>query len=93
MVALARACQQYGRFREARQLLEAAGAHGELLALCVFQGDFPGLQEHARQVRRGPQGTCACKLLLRARNAAQMLPLSTHRRGATWSGWRTSWWR
>lgn len=50
MVALARACQQYGRFRDARRLLEAAGAHGEFLALCVFQGDFVGLQDHARQV-------------------------------------------
>lgn len=57
MVALARACQQYGRFREARQLLGAAGAHGELMALCVFQGDFPGLQEHARQVGGG---SCWC---------------------------------
>ncbi|PSC69692.1 Transducin WD40 repeat-like superfamily [Micractinium conductrix] len=52
MVALARSCQQYGRFRDARTLLEAAGAHGELLALCVFQGDFQGLQAHARQAGR-----------------------------------------
>ena len=56
MVALARSCQQYGRFRDARTLLEAAGAHGELLALCVFQGDFQGLQAHARQVRRAGAG-------------------------------------
>ena len=54
MVALARACLQYGRFRDARALLSAAGAQGELLSLCVFQGDFLGLQEHARQVRLGP---------------------------------------
>jgi hypothetical protein len=65
MVALAHICQQYGRFRDARQLLEAAGAHGELLALCVFQGDFPGLQAHARQVCASaaccsPCSACIC---------------------------------
>jgi hypothetical protein len=50
MVALARTCQQYGRFRDARALLEGAGAQGELMALCVFQGDFAGLQDLARKV-------------------------------------------
>jgi len=51
MVALARSCLQYGRFSDARTLLSAAGAQGELLSLCVFQGDFLGLQDYARQVR------------------------------------------
>lgn len=50
-MALARSCLQYGRFSDARTLLSAAGAQGELLSLCVFQGDFLGLQDYARQVR------------------------------------------
>eukprot|EP00887_Chlorella_sp_A99_P003020 scaffold9.g3020.t1 len=48
MVAVARACEQYGRFADARALLQAAGAWNELLALCVFQGDFMGLQHYGR---------------------------------------------
>ena len=48
MVAVARACAAHGRFRDARALLEAAGAWGELLALCVVQGDFAGMQAAAR---------------------------------------------
>lgn len=51
LVGLARACQAHGRFVLARRLLEAAGAWNELLALCVFQGDFMGLQSYARLVR------------------------------------------
>ncbi len=49
-MALARACQAHGRFQLARRLLEGAGAWNELLALCVFQGDFMGLQHYARLV-------------------------------------------
>lgn len=64
MVALARSCLQYGRFSDARTLLSAAGAQGELLSLCVFQGDFLGLQDYARQVslgaRAGQGGQAAC---------------------------------
>lgn len=56
MVALARSCLQYGRFGDARTLLSAAGAQGELLSLCVFQGDFLGLQDYARQVRGAATG-------------------------------------
>ncbi|GAB4816914.1 hypothetical protein N2152v2_003960 [Parachlorella kessleri] len=48
LVALARACQAHGRFVLARRLLEGAGAWNELLALCVFQADFMGLQHYAR---------------------------------------------
>lgn len=47
MVVLARACQLHGRFKHARILLESAGAWRELLSLCVFQGDFEGLQRYA----------------------------------------------
>ena len=46
---------QYGRFGDARLLLEAAGARNELLALCVFQGDFIGLQAYGRQAGRDVQ--------------------------------------
>lgn len=49
MVVLARACQLHGRFKQTRLLLEAAGAWRELLSLCVFQGDFEGLQRYASQ--------------------------------------------
>lgn len=47
MVVLARSCELHGRFKQARILLEAAGAWRELLSLCVFQGDFEGLQRYA----------------------------------------------
>ena len=97
MVALARTCQQYGRFRDARQLLEAAGAHGELLALCVFQGDFPGLQAHARQVRAAPPAAALVLLWYALLWCAEpdcciefVALLIRCRRGAMWSGWRTS---
>lgn len=59
MVALARSCQQYGRFIEARRLLEAAGAHSELLALCVFQGDFQALTQLGREVGHAGGGLAA----------------------------------
>lgn len=107
MVALARTCQQYGRFRDARALLQAAGAHGELLALCVFQGDFPGLQGAARAVRAeaeawapatvGLRGARTCRMSQRLH--AALAPLTLHpappplrcRRGAMWAAWPTSW--
>lgn len=47
MVVLARSCELHGRFKQARILFEAAGAWRELLSLCVFQGDFEGLQRYA----------------------------------------------
>jgi len=43
MVALARSCQQYGKFKASKRLLELAGAWAELMSLCVFQADFIGL--------------------------------------------------
>jgi hypothetical protein len=52
---VARACLAHGRFAQARSLLGAAGAWPELLALCVFQGDFLGLQSYARQGGREVQ--------------------------------------
>lgn len=58
-MGLGRACQAHGRFGLARRLLEAAGAWNELLALCVFQGDFMGLQSYARQVGAGGRGGTA----------------------------------
>lgn len=48
VVALARACEAYGRFVQARELFAAAGAWNELLALCIFQGDFSAAQSYAR---------------------------------------------
>ena len=44
VVALARTCEAYGRFKQARELFAAAGAWNELLALCIFQGDFSAAQ-------------------------------------------------
>ena len=43
MVAVARSCQQYGKFKASKRLLELAGAWAELMSLCVFQADFIGL--------------------------------------------------
>lgn len=49
MVVLARSAELYGRFKHARVLFEAAGAWRELLALCLFQGDFDALQRYGSQ--------------------------------------------
>jgi hypothetical protein len=46
MVVLARSAELHGRFTHARTLFEAAGAWRELLALCLFQGDFESLQRY-----------------------------------------------
>ena len=62
LVTLARACQLHGRFNHARSLLEAAGAWGELFSLCVFQGDFSGLQHYAS--RGGPEAQMLASHLL-----------------------------
>ena len=48
VVTLARACEVYGKFTQARTLFAAAGAWNELFALCVFQGDFSALHSYAR---------------------------------------------
>ena len=47
LVTLARSCEFYGHFKHARNLFEAAGAWRELFSLCIFQGDFDGLQRYA----------------------------------------------
>ena len=49
MVVLARSAELHGRFKHARMLFEAAGAWRELLALCLFQGDFEALQRYGAQ--------------------------------------------
>ena len=49
MVVLARSAELHGRFKHARMLFEAAGAWRELLALCLFQGDFESLQRYGSQ--------------------------------------------
>lgn len=46
MVVLARSAELHGQFKHARLLFEAAGAWRELLALCLFQGDFDALQRY-----------------------------------------------
>ena len=46
MVMLARSAELHGKFKHARTLFEAAGAWRELLALCLFQGDFDALQRY-----------------------------------------------
>lgn len=46
MVTLARTAELHGKFTHARTLFEAAGAWRELLALCLFQGDFDALQRY-----------------------------------------------
>lgn len=48
-MALARVCELHGRFTQARALFEEVGAWNELLALCIFQGDFAAVQSYARQ--------------------------------------------
>ncbi|KFM25191.1 hypothetical protein F751_6146 [Auxenochlorella protothecoides] len=56
LAAAARVCQLYGRFGDARRLFQAAGAWPELLSLCVFQGDWAGLQQIARGTPKNVQG-------------------------------------
>jgi len=56
VVAVARVCELHGKFTQARALFEAAGAYNELLALCVFQADFSGLQSYARSGGRDVEG-------------------------------------
>jgi hypothetical protein len=75
VVALARTCEAHGRFTQARQLFEAAGAWNELLALCVFQGDFNAVQSYARQAGKEVEGL-ADQLL--AVNENTFMRLSNH---------------
>lgn len=53
VVAVARACEAYGKFIEARALFERVGAWNELFALCIFQADFTAVQSYARKA--GPE--------------------------------------
>jgi len=55
LVTLGRACELHGHFKHARDLFEAAGAWSELFSLCIFQGDFAGLQMYASRGGREAQ--------------------------------------